>query len=236
MLRTTLVVTTTVLLFLSLAMGYQLSRTSDADYKLYEKLTVSSNPEKAISDETIVSHQSRQAPEKNIWFSKQHQRLHFRLYAENSELVYSRNYDLTEVVEKLENVHCYMQEELFYVNEEGKDFIIQPNGRLLQRNSSPDQEKVWLDIDHPGLRAMQRIRFLQADQAFYYYKTNRFIAESVHLQRYLLEGHNLTEALDRSQMVMDGKAEQVEFTLEDKDVNFRAKRLNATFFSPRGSL
>ena len=236
MLKKTVIISSLFLGLFVFILSYQMMHITSKDRILFEQLTTSSQPKQEEQKDPLVSRQARSKVQKNIWFSKDSNRLHFRLYSSVSELVYSKAEESTEVVEHLTDIQCYMQEKLFYQLEDGSEAELQPNGRLLKKNGNPTDPSAWLDPSTKGIRAMQRIRHIIADEAIYRYEKDQFQANHVHIARYDLPGHTLSETLEPQHLIMDGMADQVEFYLRGEDVNFHARNLKATFFTPKGIL
>ncbi len=194
------------------------------DYQEYQKLVASSEP--APERKADVARQSRQQVEKNLWFSERGERLHTRMTADSSELRLTMGKGKNELTESMERVRVFMQERLFWRLPDGKDAVRREDGQLWVKG-----REAPLPIDTPGLRPMQVIRYLEADQGVQDYQENRFVADNVTMSRFLAEGHDLVSTMEGSQILMKGLARSIQFSLGGKSLNFQAQELRATFFS-----
>jgi hypothetical protein len=92
------------------------------------------------------------------------------------------------------------------------------------------------DIFEEGGIAMQSVRELEAEHACYQFHTGRFSGNDVSFRRYTAPGHELTSLGGDEQELMWGQARDVELCLGKERVDFRASRLRATIYSPKGML
>jgi hypothetical protein len=227
--------TCVVLAFISLLgiVFWRMGRVTEDEVKEYNQLIADAESSGATVQRTpYTARQDRQGVQKDLFFQRDNQRMHIRLSAAKAQLVLDHQDLHSYVVEHMQNVDCYMQEELYYQLPDGREALLQPNGQLLLRSGDEKKEASWMPMDTPGLQPMQVIRYIQADQAEYHYKDDRFIAYLVKITRYAIPGHQLKEAKQNSKMLMKGTADQAEFCLKrkDKDLNFHAQNLKATFF------
>lgn len=207
------------------------------DYDAYQKLIESSEEDHFLKNgKTLVAKQQRNSVHKEIRFSDELERLHFNLHSKQSELVLSDDGKHTEMLENMEGVRCFIQEELYYLLPDGRELVPQGNGQLLLRHEDPKDASSWFSPQTKGLVPMQKIRYLEAEKAAYYYKTNSFLAREVEIKLFLTKGHELIEIFEEMELIMRGLAQSVEFSLGGKNVNFRAHHLTATFYSPKGLL
>lgn len=221
---------------ISLASG-RLFYITESDREAYAELLRSSEPE--TSEEEKESHtakQQRGAVHKEIWFAENGSRLYSSLRSERSELMVSDSGEEREMVEKLIAVRSYMQEELFYQLEDGREAVRQANGQLLLRRADPGLALSWVDPKKEHLKAMQVIRFLEAEEGEYYYSTNRFIANEVNVLRFIADGHELVEDVTEHTLIMRGVAKSIELNFNGRNINFEAHHLKATFFTTRGMM
>lgn len=218
-------------------MTVRLLRIGAEDYQKYEKLIKSSeSEEEKLEGKEYTARQQRGRVQKEIRFMTDNNRLHHSLRSRQSELVFSVQGEHSEMVENMSGVSCFLQEEVFYRLPDGREALLQGDGRLLLRHADPQESFSWISLQDPGIKPMQKLRFLEADKAVYYYKTNSFVAKEVKLQRFVVEGHELLQNIEGFEPTMKGVAQAVEFTLAGKDLNFRAHHLKAKFFSPEGLL
>ena len=112
---------------------------------------------------------------KELWTPHEGQRLHTRLLSDSSRLTLARGIGKEEVVEEMQGVVLFTQEEM----KEG----------------------------------FQWVRVVIADEATYYFKDERVVAEKVKLFRFKLPGGDLPEEFPAEKPLMEGEAKWVEFIL-----------------------
>lgn len=76
---------------------------------------------------------------------------------------------------------------------------------------------------------MQQVRFLEADEGFYFSSSRTFSAHAVHLSLYRLGGHQLPEALPPLAPFLKGIAKEVSFSLSGRSPELKAEGLRAEF-------
>ncbi len=225
-----------VLLFSAAIFGvaWMLTSPTPAQQRKYSKLMAhADNAKTGTTTAPYKAKQERIGILKEVVFSDGPHRLKLRLKASDALLVLDhRAEDQTEIVENMNHVVCYMQEELFYVLPDGREVIEQRNGKFLLRNANPQDPASYIAKGDPGLKPMQIMRYMEADTASYFYRTDRFVADNVQITRYLIPGHLLATSFDKAKVLMKGVASTVEFSL-DGQVNFKASKLKANFFTNR---
>lgn len=226
--------TLVVLLLLGLlaTIFWRLGLVTENDVQEYNQLmTDAESSQTSVHGTPYTARQERKGIQKDMFFQSGGNRLQIRLTADNAQLVLDHQDAHTYVVEHMQKVRCCMQEELYYLLPDGREALPQPNGKLLLRSADEKDPVSWISMDTPGLRPMEIIRYIEADEAEYHYKDDRFIAHLVKIARYALPSHQLG-AVNDSKPLMKGTADKVEFSLngKDKDLNFKAHHLKATFF------
>ena len=220
-----------------LFMGARLLRVGELEHEKYQKIVQSSeSPFPGETGKEQSARQLRGRVHKEIRFATQNGRLNHSVQSRQSEFVFSVQDDHTEMVENMAQVRCFLQEELYYALADGREALLQSDGRALLRDGDPKDPSSWFFPNEMGCTPMQKLRFLEAEKATYYYKTNVFVAQEVKLQRFVAKGHDLVETVEGLEPNMKGVAQAVEFTLSGKDLNFRAHHLKAKFFSSGGIL
>lgn len=206
---------------------------NEEDFKEYRRLVVMSNPTASDRAEKAqyTASQERTGVQKDILYLKGNDRLQMRLISSNALLVLDHHLESTELIENMQDVKCYMQEELYYVLPDGREASWQPKGKLLVKNADPAKEDSWIAVNTKGLKPMQVIRYLEADTACYHYDSDLFKADNVSVSRYVVPGHDLVESIKGMKLVMAGKARAVEFSLAGKDLNFNAHQMKAKFYT-----
>lgn len=151
--------------------------------------------------------QNRTGVAKDVWMSKKGNRFQMRLRSEDSKLVFLESEDRVEMVEHMKNVLCWVQEEVHYRL---------PDGTVVAQAQE-------------GAEPRQVVRYMESDEAIYYYRTDEFVADQVHMQRYDLPGHRLPDDLQSFQPTMSGTAKKVEISMLGKELKFKAYNLKAKF-------
>lgn len=217
------------------AMTYYALFTSTArDEKEYRRLMLVSNPSLAGDDgeAPYIARQKREGVQKDFSYLKGANLLKVRLVSCEAELVLDKQKESTQIVEEMCGIKAYMQEELFYLLSDGREASLQANGRLLIKGAPAKEKTSWLSLDDPGAKPMQQLRYLEAASGFYSYKSDRCVAHNVLIERYLIEGHELTEDFSGACLILKGTAAKVEFTMDGQDPHFTAENLKASISMP----
>jgi|GEM_PF-1947137 len=197
----------------------------------YEELMVSSGIKKSdLKADPYQVKQNRSQVQKDILFTENESRMQLRLTADDSKMVLDHREDQTEIVEHMNKVVCHMQEELYFILPNGDEAVFFKTGELVLRNQDPTNKASYISKDLEGLKPMQIVRLLIADEGTYHYKSDLFYAENVKLQRFIMEGHAFKNELPKEKMIMSGIADTVEFSLDGKNMNFKANKLKATLY------
>lgn len=208
--------------------------TSSENLESYHNLVAAANP---INSNFKVSpykaHQERKGIQKDIGCVQGTDRLQIQLSSTDSLLVLDNQESGLEILEKMHNVKCMMQEELYYLLPDGREAVKHEGGKLILRNQRSGQESSWIDPNMPGIEPRQRLRYLEADYATYYYNSEKFAADHVKIYRYDIPSHDIPETITTMKPTLSGTAESVVFSLADKNVNFTATKLKATFFEQK---
>ncbi len=208
-------------------MGY----VTEKDMKEYLQL-MSESETSSVKVNPYTARQERLGIQKDMFFQKGNDRLQIRLKAEKAYLVLDHQDTHTHIVERMHHVKCCMQEELYYVLPDGREALQQPNGQLLIRSADDKDQASWVSKNTPGIQLREIIRYIEADEAEYHYKDDRFVANGVKITHFSMPGHQLQDINEQAKILMKGTAMKVEFTLKekDRDLNFKAEHLKATFF------
>lgn len=207
---------------------------SPTDVEEYEALVKSTDPSKSEDkSQSYTSTQQHRSTHKDIWFTQGGQRLQLRLRSQGTQLVLEHQENKTQIVEHMKGVTCCIQEELYYVLEDGREVRRKTDGSLVSRQHNPKDVESIVDAGNSTLKPMQVIRYLEADVASYYYQTDRFTAEQVHVSRIVIPGHELIESIKDYKPIMTGLARSVEFALVGNELNFTAYQLKATLYQPQ---
>lgn len=183
---------------------FHVSTYSEQDREEYLQLMKEANPALAKNNASTTTPytatQQHHGMRKDFFFMQNDQRLQLQICSSHADLTLNNNGTDIELIEIMQNVTCYMQEELYPSHPE-------------ELNSIP----------------MQMIRYFEADNAIYSYKSGLFQAQAIKISRYLVPGHTLTNQLAAFDPLMHGTATSVQFFLKDSDLDFQASDLNATF-------
>lgn len=198
----------------------------------YQELLKSADPERAQEQTPYTATQQHRQTHKDIWYTHKGQRLQVRLRSADTELVLDHRDDNTQIVEHMHNVICFMQEDIYYILPDGREVQYQPTGQLMLRDRNVNDPEAIVKADHSSLVPMQVVRHMVADAATYYYQTDHFSAEQVHISRYIAPGHTLMETTQGLKPVMTGIARSVDFSLVGNDLKFTAYQLKATLHGP----
>lgn len=193
----------------------------------YHQLVAMANPINSnMKASPYKASQHRQGITKDIYFLRNNDRQQLRLTSTTSTLILDNQESGLEIIEKMQVVKCIMQEELYYITGDGQEFLQQSDGKYIAKNNpsaKPTETK-------EKLTPMQRVRYMEADFATYYYKSEKLVAEGVKIYNYILPSHEVPTSFQGVKPVMTGTAQSIEFTLENRSVAFTANGLKATFF------
>lgn len=96
------------------------------------------------------AHQKRQEVQKDIW--TQNESRHFQIQSQGSDLTISQKKDKIEVIERLQNVRCHIQNEFTLTADEGiytfpsHQFIAEKNCKLVQNQNWMNGERIQFDL------------------------------------------------------------------------------------------
>ena len=178
-----------------------------------------------IAYSVYVARQQRVGVRKDILFTEKDGRIQLKLLSAATELVFDQNEEKLQIVENMNDVRCYMQEELFYLLPDGREVKKAKDGMFVLR----DKDEV-VETEEKLLQPMQIVRVLDAALASYTYSTDLFVARHANVSRYLLPGHTFTGEVDKGKLMMSGIAQVVEFSLGGESLNFKAYHLKAKFY------
>lgn len=187
-----------VFIGLLIVSSFVLFSSSEEDVKEYEKLMQNSDPNKA----------NKESP---VYTAKQQRQ------GSNKEILYSKGDS------RLKLRICSRHAELVLDHREEKTEIIENMHGVV----CSMQEELYYALPN-SKEPMQVIRYLEADEAIYRYKTDTFTAERVRISRYVVPGHELVENFEGVKPLMSGIAKKIEFSLSGEDLNFTAHGLKAT--------
>lgn len=176
-----------------------------------------------------TTRQFRKGVDKDIWFFRGNTRMQLRINSTTSELVFEKEDGKSKIIEKMGDVICWMQEELYYTLPNGTEVVRHTDGTLMVRNGNPDDPSSRVREYDPDLKAMQVVRYIEAEKAVYHYHNDLLEGEKVKLARYIFPGHQLMFTLTGQTPTLTGKAESIEISLLNKELSFKAHKMTATF-------
>jgi len=176
--------------------------------------------------------QQHRQTRKDFFFIQKGQRLQMQLISGDSELILDHHDEATEIVEKMRDVVCVMQEELYYLLSDGREFLLNKDGKIESRNG---KEKNLADVSQGDISKaipMQLFRYLEADQALYYYQTERFEAKQAQISKYIAPGHQLINSVNGLDPLMTGMAASVAFKADAGLPEFTAVKFKVILNMP----
>lgn len=209
-------------LLLCIVTFVHLGLVEEGDRKEYVALRERTDPSYAETKAPYIAKQQHRRAHKELWYTDRNQRLQLRLYSADTELILDHHDKQTDIIEKMQDVICYMQEELYYELPDGQQVTQLPSGVFILKN---DPSHIIEKNDQ--LKPMQLIRYLDAAEATYFYHADRFIAEQVNIGRFAVPGHILPHSLDTYKARMSGTAESVELSFKGNNLNFKARHFKA---------
>jgi hypothetical protein len=155
--------------------------------------------------------QNREVVQKDFWIVQDSFRQHLRIQSQQSELIIHERKGKLEAVEKLQGLECWMQE-----LENGSASILHKSG---QKTAG------WQQVSH-----------LTAKEGTYFYPSQHFLAQTVHMQIFRVTGRDLPERLDEDLAFFTGTATEAHFSACGKSPTFIAQHLHASFDPTRSNL
>lgn len=227
-------------LLLFLGFGFTLfcwmAAPSREDVEAYHRLLSVSKGAHAKGKERspYAASQHRLGVKKEILVGDASCRRHLTIRSEKSTLTFDSSAQKTKIVEALEGLGCYLQEELYYRLEDGREAVKKEGGRLLLRGGNPDDESAWVG-ELEKVKPMQVIQCLFAKVGHYDYSEDLLRAEGATLKRYRLEGHEFPSVIAEPPF-MTATAEMVEFCLKGGGCQFNAKKLQGKLYPEEGGV
>lgn len=194
------------------------------DRAQYEKLMNEADP-KSIGGDTKTVYsvaQNRSGIRKDYFFTKNSQRLHLRIMSDNAILMMDQGVEGSALMEKMQNVVCLMQEELYYLLPNGKEALKGTDGQLSYRTSSGPKQALLSPEEAKEALPYQRLRYFTSQNASYHYQIGQFIGETVKIVHYTMPGHDLPYAITTSRASLRGTADSVELIISHGNPHFKA--------------
>jgi hypothetical protein len=183
-----------------------------ADQEGYRKVLEQADPTLAYDvAKTYQASQKKRQVLKSFRKGGETQNLEAFLSAENAEMVYEQDGEKKVIVENMEHVRCYIQEELYYLSPDGQKVLTVPQGAL-------------------GYLPKQTVRYVEAEFAKYHYTTETLEASQVSMFQYTASGHSLPRSLDGYEYGKKGKAETAVISMVDGALTFKAQSYEGAVF------
>ena len=212
---------------------FSLFSSSEKDRQAYRELVEATTaPAAELNsrelDSVTIAQQKRTEHSQRHFLLPGHARLAVNLSAQHSilEARPSRNLLKSSNISKMSK--GFMQEELYYLLPDGREAFLQENGRLLLRHGDPLKDQDWVDFSLTSVKAMQTLRYFEAEHATYHYKDNHLLTQQMNVVRYVIPGHDPVSNVEGFKPVFTGVAESAEIALAD--TQFKARQLKATYF------
>lgn len=166
--------------------------------------------------------QNRTGIRKDYYFTQGVDRLHLRVLSEKASLMMHQGGAGSSLMEKMQNVNCFMQEELFYQLPNGKEAVKRPDGQLSLRHDKAEKPQPIPPEEVIGALPMQTIRYFNAKEASYHYQSGQFTGQTVQIMHYTAPGHELPLSDIAPSTKIKGSADSIEFSLNNGEPNFNA--------------
>lgn len=179
-----------------------------------------------VCNDSFMAMQERIGVNKTIYFFNENQRLNMQIFSKKSDLVYDHRTKKAEVIEKLSDIQCYMQEELYYLTSDGREVLQNQNGKYVLKNKPNRDEKVADNFEIDRLKPMQKLRYIKAKNAIYEITSEALIAYCAEIYQMRVPGHLIPEILEPSgQIIAKTYADEITMKVEEKGIQFSAKGL-----------
>ena len=172
---------------------------------------------KGSVERTVSSQHFRQNLQKDVFLTRGGGVYQFRLKSGDAELALERIKGKVDIVETMDDVRCWLQEEFLYRF---------PNGSMIS-----SQDQFWSALAPVAVVAkavpMQRNVYLEAKRATYDYDSERFVADDAKIWRYIVPGHHLEETVNKKSALISGTAEHVVISFGSQGLLFKADGFKA---------
>ncbi len=163
-------------LFVIIIVKMTIHRTPE-DHQQYLSLMAEADPSLGENN-TLVPYsatQNREGIRKDYYFSQGQQRLHLRMLSNNATLMMHHENSESSLIENMQGVKCHVQEELYYLLPDSREAVKSAEGQLILKQA--DKSVEISPEEAATAMPMQRIRYFEAENASYHYKTDKFYAK-----------------------------------------------------------
>jgi hypothetical protein len=197
---------------------------SQKDVASYRAMMAESVGEET-QERSVKSQHFRKELQKDVFIERSSGVFQFRLRSKDAWFSLERMKGKTDIVETLEDVVCWLQEDFLY--------------RFAEGALISSQDPFWpaLVPAAVALKAVpqQRVVYLEANKAMYDYDGETFVADDARIWRYIVPGHELTETVDKQKVLISGDAEHVVISFGKQGFSFKAEGFKAMLLAPQGA-
>lgn len=203
-----------------LLLTWQLGIISEKDLQAYRELASHSNLSINSKEDPYSAKQERYKIVKEFYLEgdRKEKRL-VRLKSKTSSLFYEQKDSGKEIVEKLSDVLCVMQEDTYALLPDGRKAYKQANGQFMAQN----------EICEPPFDLRQDIQRIRCSHAIYHYQTQVLDAENVIVERYSLPGEFFPDNFENLEPFFLSTAKNAVFSFKN-GITFHAQNLEAAFY------
>ena len=119
----------------------------------------------------------------------------------------------------------------YRIESDASVLTLKPEGAKCNLIEKLEKMRCWmqdkLESSPKDQQPMQHMRYLEAEEGIYRYTAQQFLAQSVALSLYHIDGHNLPSSLTGVQPFLNGIAQDISFTVTGKTPQFQAQNFKA---------
>lgn len=188
---------------------YRSTQVKEETLKYYQALLEMTNPQ-PVDDQNPKSTQESTLLQKEIWIGSGSERKQILLNSTDAQLELHPKKDSIEVIEHLKNVVIYLQEDLYFVDKEGKK----------------------VDKQGQATQTVQQILCIKSKLADYHWNTYTIITKDADIERFQTSGTQIPkDSVSVDQSIMHGNAESVVLSFAKQNISFKAYRFKAKILS-----
>ncbi|MBS0606150.1 MAG: hypothetical protein KF898_03370 [Parachlamydiales bacterium] len=124
------------------------------------------------------------------------------------------------------------QSRLHYrIESDSSILTLKPEGSKFDLIEKLEKMRCWMqdkiELTGPGSSPMQQMRYLEAEEGIYRYTAQQFLAQSVALSLYRIQGRDMPNNLGPYKPFLRGVAQDVSFAVTGKTPQFQAQHFKA---------
>jgi hypothetical protein len=202
---------------------FHVTRGTQSTYDALQREALEQHAARKKGSVREFSDQKRVGVEKRIWLSEKDPRIGMQLHGTVSNIHITTFKSETALTEEFQDAHGVIQEELFWQDAEGCEYITDEAG-VLKKKSNPSEE---VTSSRAELLPMQRFRYFESDHALYDYSSNTLTAYDARFWTYLCSGHDLVTNFSALKPISSGTATSMTMCHEGAigSVQFAAENL-----------